>query len=60
MTEKESSFFREGITKCSNEVYNKLLIYVSTKIIYWVIQATCFDLLTGHHQASSRISQRCC
>ena len=34
------------------------LIYVSTTIIYWIMQATCFDLLTGHHQASSRISQR--
>jgi len=38
----------------------KSLIYVSTTNIYWSIKATCFDLLTGHHQAISRVSQRCC
>ena len=36
------------------------LIYLSTTNIYWSIQATCFDLLTGHLQASSTISLRCC
>ena len=36
------------------------LIYVSTTNIYWSIQATCFDLLTSHHQATNIVSQRCC
>ena len=46
----------------SKLVYNKIksLIYVSTTNIYWSIQETCFDLLTGHHQAIGRVSQRCC
>jgi len=46
--------------KNKNKKTTHSLIYVSTTIIYWVIHATCFDLLTGLHQASSRISQRCC
>ena len=36
------------------------LIHVSTTIIYWIIWATYFNLLTGHHQASIGISQRFC
>jgi len=36
------------------------LIHVSTTNIYWSTEATCFDLFTGHHQATSRVSQRCC
>ena len=47
---------RSALMKCI--IYS--LIYVSTINIYWIIQVTCFDLLTGHHQASSRISRRCC
>jgi len=44
--------FNEGITKCSKEINNKLTpVHVSTTNIYWVIYATCFDLLTGHRQA---------
>ena len=36
------------------------LIYISTTNIYWSVSATCFDLLTGHHQATNRVSERCC
>ena len=38
----------------------KPLVYVSTINFFWSIQATCIDLLTGHRQATSQISSRCC
>jgi len=37
-----------------------LIRHISTTNIYWRIQATCFGLFTGHHQASIGISIRCC
>jgi len=43
-------FFREGITKCSNEVNNKFTNTRQHNNYLLDHRATCFDLLTGHHQ----------
>jgi len=54
-----SVYFKERITKCSNELYNKFTNirqhnnYLLGHIGYM------FRLLSGHYQAPSRMSQRC-
>jgi hypothetical protein len=48
--------------KWSNEVYNKItnICQHNKYLLEYIGLFTCFDLLTGHHQAISGVSQRCC
>jgi len=55
---KTRKYLREGITKCSNDLYNKFTNIRQHNKYLLEQQATCFDLFTGHHQASNRIRNK--